>query len=105
MAARLVPDTKPNDAMQMAVAAVHRVDYLLTWNVDKPSEDVDMPIVDENLKMVEEARERLLKQHGGYKGLCEFLFREDQARRRKAKLRKAKATASKRRAKTPTKRG
>jgi len=29
---RVVPDSKPGDALQMAVAAVHRVDYLLTWN-------------------------------------------------------------------------
>jgi hypothetical protein len=30
--AGIVPDTKPGDAMQMAVASVHRIDYLLTWN-------------------------------------------------------------------------
>jgi hypothetical protein len=29
---RLVPDTKPGDALQMAVSAAHEVDYLLTWN-------------------------------------------------------------------------
>ena len=28
----LIPGAKPNDAMQMAVATVHRIDYLLTWN-------------------------------------------------------------------------
>jgi len=28
----VVPDTKPGDALQMAIAAVHRIDYLLTWN-------------------------------------------------------------------------
>jgi hypothetical protein len=29
---RLVPDTKPGDALQMAVSTAHDVDYLLTWN-------------------------------------------------------------------------
>ncbi len=29
---RVVPDSKPGDALQMAVAASHSVDYLLTWN-------------------------------------------------------------------------
>ena len=28
----VVPDSKAGDALQMAIAAVHRVDYLLTWN-------------------------------------------------------------------------
>ena len=28
----VVPASKPGDALQMAIAAVHRVDYLLTWN-------------------------------------------------------------------------
>jgi hypothetical protein len=28
----VVPDTKPGDALQMAIAAAHRRDYLLTWN-------------------------------------------------------------------------
>jgi hypothetical protein len=28
----VVPDTKPGDALQMAIAVVHRIDYLLTWN-------------------------------------------------------------------------
>jgi len=28
----IVPSTKPNDALQMAIASVHRIDYLLTWN-------------------------------------------------------------------------
>jgi hypothetical protein len=30
--ARLIPETKPGDALQMAVSAAHQVDYLLTWN-------------------------------------------------------------------------
>jgi predicted nucleic acid-binding protein len=30
--AGIVPRTKPNDALQMAVASVHHIDYLLTWN-------------------------------------------------------------------------
>jgi hypothetical protein len=30
--ARLIPETKPGDALQMAVSAAHNVDYLLTWN-------------------------------------------------------------------------
>jgi hypothetical protein len=30
--AGLIPETKPADAMQMATASVHRIDYLLTWN-------------------------------------------------------------------------
>jgi hypothetical protein len=29
---RVVPESKPGDALQMAVAAAHHVDYLLTWN-------------------------------------------------------------------------
>jgi len=29
---RLVPKSKPGDALQMAIAAAHHVDYLLTWN-------------------------------------------------------------------------
>jgi hypothetical protein len=28
----LVPETKPGDALQMAVSAAHEMDYLLTWN-------------------------------------------------------------------------
>jgi hypothetical protein len=29
---RLLPESKPGDALQMAVSAAHEVDYLLTWN-------------------------------------------------------------------------
>ena len=29
---RVVPAEKPGDALQMAVCAVHRIDYLLSWN-------------------------------------------------------------------------
>ena len=29
---RLIPETKPGDALQMAISAAHEVDYLLTWN-------------------------------------------------------------------------
>jgi hypothetical protein len=29
---RIVPETKPGDAVQMAVSAAHEMDYLLTWN-------------------------------------------------------------------------
>lgn len=29
---RLIPETKPGDALQMAVSAAHEVDDLLTWN-------------------------------------------------------------------------
>jgi hypothetical protein len=32
IAEHVVPDSKPGDALQMAIAAVHRMDYLLTWN-------------------------------------------------------------------------
>lgn len=28
----MLPSSKPGDAMQMAIAAAHEVDYLLTWN-------------------------------------------------------------------------
>lgn len=28
----VVPESKPGDALQIAVAAVHEIDYLLTWN-------------------------------------------------------------------------
>jgi hypothetical protein len=30
--ARIVPDSKPRDALQLAMASIHEVDYLLTWN-------------------------------------------------------------------------
>jgi predicted nucleic acid-binding protein len=30
--ARLVPEGKPVDAFQLAIAAAHRMDYLMTWN-------------------------------------------------------------------------
>lgn len=29
---KLIPETKPGDALQMAVSAAQQVDYLLTWN-------------------------------------------------------------------------
>jgi predicted nucleic acid-binding protein len=29
---RLIPETKPGDALQMAVSTAHEIDYLLTWN-------------------------------------------------------------------------
>ena len=58
-----------------------------------------MSVVDENLKMVEEARARLLKQHGGYNGLWEFLLRQDSARQNDVKSRTGKATSSRRRRK------
>ena len=61
-----------------------------------------MPIVDENLKMVEEARERLLKEHGGYKGLWDFLLNQDAARRKKQKPRFAKSPTSRRRRSSST---
>jgi predicted nucleic acid-binding protein len=32
MQQHVVPDSKPGDALQMAIAAVYRMDYLLTWN-------------------------------------------------------------------------
>jgi hypothetical protein len=32
MRKNVVPNSKSGDALQMAIAAVHRVDYLLTWN-------------------------------------------------------------------------
>lgn len=32
LAARVVPETSPGDATQLAFATAHRVDYLLTWN-------------------------------------------------------------------------
>jgi predicted nucleic acid-binding protein len=32
VSAGIVPKSKPNDAMQMALASVHQIDYLLTWN-------------------------------------------------------------------------
>ena len=32
VAARVIPDTKLGDALQMAISAAHSVDYLLTWN-------------------------------------------------------------------------
>src|SRR5207249_2432562 len=29
---RLIPETKPGDALQMAISAAQEVDYLLAWN-------------------------------------------------------------------------
>lgn len=29
---KLIPESKPGDATQLAFATVHRIDYLLTWN-------------------------------------------------------------------------
>ena len=46
--ARLVPETKPGDALQMAVSAAHEVDYLLTWNYAHLAN----PIAQERLEML-----------------------------------------------------
>jgi hypothetical protein len=32
LTSRVVPDSKPGEALQIAIAAGHAVDYLLTWN-------------------------------------------------------------------------
>ena len=32
LAAGIIPDSKPGDALQLALAAGHQADYLLTWN-------------------------------------------------------------------------
>ena len=32
VAAKVIPENKPGDAAQLAVAAIHQLDYLLTWN-------------------------------------------------------------------------
>jgi hypothetical protein len=45
---RLIPNTKPGDALQMAVSAAHEVDYLLTWNYAHLAN----PIAQERLKAI-----------------------------------------------------
>ena len=60
-----------------------------------------MQIVDENQRLVDEARDRLLKQHGGYKGLWDFLLRQERSRQRKVKTKNRKASAKPRRRKAP----
>ena len=32
LTADILPQSKPGDALQLALAAAHRIDYLLTWN-------------------------------------------------------------------------
>ncbi len=32
LAKHLVPASKPRDALQMAIATIYEIDYLLTWN-------------------------------------------------------------------------
>ena len=56
-------------------------------------------IIDENQKLVDEARERLLKQHGGFKGLLDYFVRQDELRLRREKARKKKAAAKSQRRK------
>jgi len=48
LALRIVPETKPGDAIQMAVSAAHEVDYLLTWNYAHLAN----PIAQDRLKAV-----------------------------------------------------
>ena len=56
-----------------------------------------MPIIDENLQQVEEARQRLLEKHGGFDGYCKFLLRLEDARKKRAKPRTQKDEKPKRR--------
>lgn len=48
LALRIVPETRPGDAVQMAVAAAHEMDYLLTWNYAHLAN----PIAQERLRSV-----------------------------------------------------
>lgn len=48
LALRIVPETKPGDAVQMAVSAAHEMDYLLTWNYAHLAN----PIAQERLRAV-----------------------------------------------------
>jgi predicted nucleic acid-binding protein len=45
---RLIPVTKPGDALQMAVSPAHEVDYLLTWNYAHLAN----PVAQERLEVV-----------------------------------------------------
>jgi PIN domain len=45
---RLIPETKPGDALQMAVSAAHEIDYLLTWNYAHLAN----PIAQERLELI-----------------------------------------------------
>ena len=60
-----------------------------------------MTIANEDLKLVDEARERLLRQHGGYNGLWDFLLRQDRSRQRREKPSKGRPSAKSRRRKSP----
>ena len=66
------------------------------------SKELGTPIIDENLQQVEEARELLLKKHGGFKGFCEFLLRQERARQKAAKPRAEKTKKAKRTSRTST---
>src|SRR5262245_49057217 len=66
----------------------------------KSSGEERMPSIDENMKLLDDARERLLKQHGGYDGLWDYLLRDDQLRQRREKTRKRKTAAKRRRRKS-----
>ena len=48
LALRIVPETRPGDAVQMAVSAAHEMDYLLTWNYAHLAN----PIAQERLRAV-----------------------------------------------------
>jgi hypothetical protein len=63
-----------------------------------------MQIVDENQRLVDEARERLLKKHGGFKGLLDYLIREDELRLKKEVTRKRKSSMKSKRRKPTARR-
>jgi hypothetical protein len=59
---------------------------------------------DENLRLVEETREILLKKHGGVDGLWEYLLNKDEARRKKAAAKWKRTMAKKTPRKKPIRR-
>jgi hypothetical protein len=45
LAAHLIPDRARSDAVHMAIATVHRVDYLMTWNCKHLANAATLPAV------------------------------------------------------------
>lgn len=48
LVSQIVPENKPGDALQLSLAAVHEIDYLLTWNYAHLAN----PVVQERLEVV-----------------------------------------------------
>ena len=49
----MLPSSKPGDAMQMAIAATHEIDYLLTWNYAHLCNPVSQAKLDESCRAMQ----------------------------------------------------